>query len=315
MNIGIIGLGSIGRTHARAIHQNGNHNVYALRSNKGSLTSLSDDVSFVKEIFSKEDFYKLPLDCILICTPTHLHGCNLQDIAHLDIPVLVEKPLFHSLKSVPILEAEFKNKIRVAFCLRFHPIVQQVKKIIENEELGKVLKANIVVGQYLPTWHPYTNYQKEYFSRSSMGGGALRTLSHEIDLAMHWFGKFTSLFGVASKISNLEIDVDDNVFMISNHTKGAVLNTTIDFLTPKVKRYGFILCEKGEIHYDMIQSFIKINAYDGKESKDLIVSENKMYFDQLKNFISFSSDDLTASFLEAIHVMKVIEATERSFRD
>lgn len=314
MNLGIIGLGSIGRKHAQVIQDIGGHKVYALRSNKGSLTTTSEELSFVNQIFSKEEFAKIDLDGLLICTPTHLHSSNLIDFENLQIPVLVEKPLSHSFTAIPSISKNYKSKIKVAFCLRFHPIVNKVKTLIEKGELGKVLKANLTVGQYLPTWHPYTDYRNEYFSKSSMGGGALRTLSHELDLALHWFGKFTKLSGVVNKLSNLEIDVDDNTFILSKHKNGAYINMTIDFLSPKVKRFGYILCEKGEIHYDMISSSLSINYYHKDESEIIPISKNEMYSAQMKDFISFINHEpsLTASFSEAEHIMRVIDAAEQS---
>jgi len=314
MNIGIIGLGSIGRKHAQIIQEIGGHKVYALRSNRGSLTSTSENLSFVNQIFSKKEFIQIDLDGLLICTPTHLHSPNLIEFAHLEIPVLVEKPLSHSFIAIPSLSDSYRRKIKVAFCLRFHPIVNKVKSLIESGKIGKVLKANLTVGQYLPTWHPYTDYRNEYFSKSSMGGGALRTLSHELDLALHWFGPFTELSGVINKLSNLEIDVDDNTFILSKHKSGAFINMTIDFLSPKIKRFGYILCEKGEIHYDMITSSLSINYYHKDKSESIPTPKNEMYTTQMKDFLTFINHEpsLAASFSEAEHIMKVIDVAEQS---
>ena len=34
---------------------------------------------------------------------------------------------------------------------------------------------------YLPSWHPWEDYGLSYAARKDLGGGALRTLDHEID--------------------------------------------------------------------------------------------------------------------------------------
>ena len=35
---------------------------------------------------------------------------------------------------------------------------------------------------YLPDFHPYENYKNSYAASKKLGGGALNTLSHEVDL-------------------------------------------------------------------------------------------------------------------------------------
>jgi len=165
VNIGIIGLGSIGRKHVEILKGIGQKNIYALRTNKGSLKSLPDNLNYVNEVFSKDVFLDSSLDGIIICTPTHMHIPNLKDVLTSEIPVLVEKPLSNTLEELADINDSDHNLIRVAFCLRFHPIVQLIKEIISSGSLGKVLKTNLVVGQYLPSWHPYTDYRTEYFSQ------------------------------------------------------------------------------------------------------------------------------------------------------
>ena len=314
MKIGIIGLGSIGRKHVEILVGLDQKDIYALRTNKGSLKSLPEKYAHVKEVFSKEEFFKIDFDGIIICTPTHLHVPNIQDVVPQHIPVLVEKPLSKTLEELAIIKEADQGFIKVAFCLRFHPIVQKIKEIIRSGELGKVLKANMAVGQYLPTWHPYADYRTEYYAQSKMGGGALRTLSHELDMALFWFGAFSELTASIEKLSKLEIDVDDNVFILAKHASGTSSNISIDFLASKGVRNGSIQFEKGEVLYDMAANNYEINFYDANKPAITKEVSNNMYEDQMKDFISFIKDrkSMASSFAEAKHIMEVIVKAEES---
>ena len=52
-----------------------------------------------------------------------------------------------------------------------------------------------------------------------MGGGIILDDIHEINYAKYLFGKFESIFCSASKISDLEIDVEDNADMLIKSKK------------------------------------------------------------------------------------------------
>ena len=91
----------------------------------------------------------------------------------------------------------------------FHPVYTKIKEILEQDNPFKV---GFRRSFYLPKWHPYADYTQEYTARKKLGGGVIRTLSHEIDLALHWFGQYSNAVGYAEKISHLQLDTDDSAF-------------------------------------------------------------------------------------------------------
>ncbi len=313
MKIGIIGLGSIGRRHASVLMELGGNELFALRSKKGQLKSLEEKYSSIKELYELKDFLAEDLDGIIISTPTSLHVPNILDVISKRIPLLVEKPLagfFDQISEVPVLA---RPLIRTAYCLRFHVISQRIKEWISNGELGRPLKANLVVGQYLPTWHEYADYRKEYYSRSELGGGALKTLSHELDLALFWFGDFKKLAASVRKVSNLEIDVDDNSFVLGEHSSGVVSNISMDFLASKTKRNGTIVFEKGELSYDFVKKQLEIYPYEGKQTISEKIEDKDFYREQMLDFIQFIKDGTSqnSTFEQASHIMNVIDNAEK----
>ena len=60
----------------------------------------------------------------------------------------MEKTLFSDFK---VFDKTPFKQISVAYNLRFHPIIQRLKNLIEGED---VLSVQAYVGQYLPDWRP-----------------------------------------------------------------------------------------------------------------------------------------------------------------
>jgi predicted dehydrogenase len=64
---------------------------------------------------------------------------------------------------------------------------------------------------HLADWHPWERYQDFFMSSKTMGGGAILDESHWLDLMLWFFGTPEKLFAKVDKISDLEIETDDNV--------------------------------------------------------------------------------------------------------
>jgi Predicted dehydrogenases and related proteins len=161
----VIGYGSIGKRHSDVLNNLGYKVVVVSRRN----FKRSNFYSNIEEALSKED-----IQYIVIANETNMHLHTLQKLNYLGYrgKLLIEKPL--ALTS----NINFHPDIFVGYNLRFHPIIQKVKKMLRNT---KVLSVNCYVGQYLPTWRPNTDYTKCYSASKDLGGGVLNDLSHELD--------------------------------------------------------------------------------------------------------------------------------------
>ena len=89
--------------------------------------------------------------------------------------------------------------------------------MIDQKIFGNVLLAHIEVGQYLPDWRPDSDYSEGVSARKNLGRSVART-SHEIDYCTWLFGFPNQLFCSSSKVSDLNIDVNDNAFIIFEYS-------------------------------------------------------------------------------------------------
>jgi predicted dehydrogenase len=311
IRIGIIGLGSIGWTHVKALLNLGVKEIYALRTNKGA--KVTNNLKGIKQIYDIEMFKSLNLDGIIISNPTALHKESALNVISLGIPIFVEKPIVSNMSELKAFKPINTNLLKVGYCLRYHPVIEAVKKLISENKIGKIFHSRIEVGQYLPSWHPYTDYRTEYFSRKELGGGAIRTLSHELDLLVYFLGIPEKVSSLTKKISNLEIDVDDFSLIVAKH-KDCFSRVELDFFSLETFRNGSFYGTEGEIHYDMIKQNIKVK-YRSK-TKDQFMTEfeeSNMYIKQMKDFLNFINGEATrlCSYNEAVSVMKIIEESEK----
>ena len=66
----------------------------------------------------------------------------------------------------------------VGFQFRFHPGLQQVKRLLEEGAIGRPFSVRAHWGEYLPGWHPWEDYRQGYSARPDLGGGVVLTLCH-----------------------------------------------------------------------------------------------------------------------------------------
>lgn len=314
--IGFIGLGSIGLKHLQALQVLGVEEFFHFKTGRGSKSIPDELSSMIRVVHDLNEFEEV--DGVIIANPTALHGAAIRQVLPLNKPIFVEKPLTDKLEESEELCKLLKGysaRIQIGFCLRFHPLVQKIKEVIETAVLGNIYFARLDVGQYLPNWHPYTDYSKEYFSIKAMGGGAIRTLSHEIDLALYFFGKPEAVTGNVFRLSNLEIDVDDYSSLLLKYNS-SIVNINIDFLSRRPIREGIIMGTQGDLYYNMIdnKAFL-INDGGNKIELDIDFEQN-MYVNQMHSFIEKDKGGINyAGLNDSQIVMDIIHNVENSSKN
>ena len=303
MKILIAGLGSIGKRHLSALQKIEGVEVAALRTGKGTLKEKSD----IKEFYSIEQALEYKPDGVLIANPTSKHVETALPFLEKGIKVLIEKPIDNSISESKKLEA-YKENILVAYCMRFFPLNSFIKDLYAKENIFKI---SFQRSFYLPKMHPYADYRTEYAAKKELGGGVIRTFSHEIDMMIDWFGEPVSITGITDKISHLEMDTDDFAFFTAKTKKGGRINFELDFFAPVNVNVGEAFTEKGKYFWDI--KGIQFTGYNESEPRELLKYEENifdvMYLNQIKDFIGFINDipSINATYNSAIQVLEIIE--------
>lgn len=260
----IVGLGSIGRRHARVFRAAGIEEISGADLRQDRLDQARNEVGLAeltrdyKELLARKHF-----DAVLVTLPTAYHTPVLRDAVAANTHVFVEKPVAHAPEGLAeIIEEAARRKLvaYTAYCYRFAPSTERMKAIVDSGRLGRVLCARLMISTYLPDWHPWEDYRSFYMARLDQGGGARLDESHGIDLLRWMFGDVAAVSALVSKVSDLEIQADDLTTMMLRFRNGVVGEAHFDLLgrTPRVG--AELVGSEGTLLWDRISG--KIDVFD-----------------------------------------------------
>jgi len=289
----IIGYGSIGKKH---------HDILKKNFKKIQIYIISNHLKKKKFVYNKiTDIKEINPDYVIISSITKNHYNDLKYIDNILSKkiILVEKPLFMKHK---YYKAK-KNKIFVAYNLRFHPIIQFIKNLIKYK---KIIETNIYTGSYLPSWRTY-NYVNSYSSSKKLGGGVKLDLSHELDYCLFLLGNYKINFYINKKISKLKIKSDDYLSLLGRSINKSYINMTLNYFSKVPNRRIIINGNNISLDADLNNNTIKYcvnnKLYNKKFSrKSLYESYLKMH----ESVLNKNYQDI-AKLVEGIKIMKLID--------
>lgn len=299
MNVLIISYGSIARKHALILKN--------LKSIKNIELVTSQNISEFKTYKRLEDTNLDKYDYIIVASPTNRHYDELKYIdSHCENKIiLVEKPIFMDTQRLKIQN----NRVFVAYCLRFTKILNKIKDLLSNQ---KILCVNAYVGSYLPNWREGIDYSQRYSAKKEQGGGVLLDLSHEIDYLRWLFGDFKAIKAFSRKISDLNIDSDDIMSLITQSDNQTLINCTLDYISKVSRRDLLIHTNEFTIMANLVTGVIKKVYANGKKKSYTFQNDiEKSYKRMHKHIIKKDFKDL-CSYNNAIGTLKTIEKIRKN---
>lgn len=288
----VVGYGSIGSRHARLLIQSG-YKVVVVSS---------QHVDFLNFYPSLEAaFLSVDPSYVIIANPTSYHHGTLTTLAKLNYQgiVLIEKPIFDCYKPIP--ENNFCSLL-VAYNLRFHPIIQRIKKLLFNQ---KILSVQAYAGQFLPDWRPGSDYRSSYSASAKQGGGVIRDLSHELDYLIWILGGWISVSAIGGHFSNLEIDSDDIYSLMLTTPLCPVVNLQLNYLDRKTRRFLIINTVDHTIEADLVNGTLMLD----KKIEFFSVDRDYTYAEMHRCILSKKTNDV-CSYESGLDVLNLIESAE-----
>lgn len=308
----ICGLGSIGRRHARILHQNfPSIELSVLRSGYGPECP---ELSLISHQFSDfETALSWKPDAAIISSPAPFHQHQALSLTRKKIPVLIEKPV--GIGSEPqkgwdeLLQHSQTVPVVIGYVLRHDPCAEYLKKKLDSGELGKVLEADFYCGSWLPDWRPDLDYRSCVSSKRLMGGGALLELSHEIDLALWLLDEFEITFASLGQSGLLDIDVEDQVLLAGRGSNCSLITIRLNFCSQPSRRSVVMRCEKGEIIWDLLKGKVDLFIGDqGPQSFNPPFQPDDRLRLQAERFVDtvFNEKPPSCSLGDGLQVLKLI---------
>ncbi len=224
----IIGSGNIAKTYVNAISKVEAAEVVGVVSSKTTKPEGFNELPFFKSL--KE--VTVVFDAVAICTPNGVHHISAVEAAEMGKHVLCEKTIDITLEAADkmINACKANNvKLAVSYQRRFSSDNPIVKKMIDENKLGKIFSVDLSVKNYRDdVYYASGAYRGGY--EIDGGGPFIQQAAHYIDL-YYWF------FGMPSKVvSKLgtfvhDIEVEDHGAVICAHDSGLISTITASTAT------------------------------------------------------------------------------------
>ncbi|MDA3879540.1 MAG: Gfo/Idh/MocA family oxidoreductase [Prolixibacteraceae bacterium] len=298
----IIGSGNIANTYAKAIQNIENAEVVGIVSTKKTAPA---NFSHLPSFHTLQEI-KLDFGAVIICTPNAYHHISTIEAANLGKHVLCEKPIDISLESIDKMIATCKEnnvKLGVAYQRRFSSDNPIVKKLIDENKLGRIFSVDLSVKNYRDdNYYNSSAYRGTY--KIDGGGPFIQQASHYIDLYYWYFGKPSKLVSkLATFVHNIE--VEDHGAVICLHDSGMIGTITASTATKpgfpaKMEIYsskGYLILENDVITQWDIEGLE--NPSSQKANKNTHTGAATASVDDTTNHELIIND-----FIEAIHTNK-----------
>jgi predicted dehydrogenase len=193
IRVAIFGTGFMGRTHLEAMRRVESVEVAAITGrNFDAAHKMASGFSIPTIASDYPEVLRDPtIDAVHICTPNAQHYAMAKEAIQAGKHVICEKPLATSLyEGEELVALAARQGVRNCVChnLRYYPMVQQMRRMCEDGDLGEIL---IVQGTYEQDW---LLYQTDWNWRvDAKAGGPSRCMA---DIGSHWFDMAEHITGL-----------------------------------------------------------------------------------------------------------------------
>jgi len=213
----VVGCGSIGTRHARCFQQTGRCAVSICDPRAERREHVTTSYGFASSFDALEEALNERWDAAVIATPAPLHVPQATELVAQGASVLIEKPLsvgFDGVDALERLAVERGVAVGVAYVFRAHPAVRDVRRRLNDGEIGALRLVTAIGGQHFPTFRP--DYREIYYARRESGGGVIQdALTHLADLVQFVAGRYERVQADWSRQSLEGVEVEDTASVLA----------------------------------------------------------------------------------------------------
>ena len=320
MKLMIAGLGSIGRRHLRNLLALGERDILLYRTHHSTLPD-EELAPFPVETDLDAALAHQP-DAVIVSNPTALHLDVAIPAARAGCHLLLEKPISdrmdNRVNTLNEIVAEKELQVLVGYQFRFHPVLTQIKALLQTGELGKPLSVRAHWGEYLPGWHPWEDYRQGYAARKDLGGGVVNTLCHPLDYLRWLFGEVDSLTAMTGQVSQLDLDVEDVAEILLNFNNGMIGSVHLDYFQRPPAHWLEINAENGHIRWENATAEARVYSAQDKAWQTLSPPDgfdrNQLFMEETRHFLALvrGEEPSRCSLSDGIRSLQMTEAVHHS---
>ncbi|MBZ2196438.1 Gfo/Idh/MocA family protein [Occultella gossypii] len=238
LRAGLIGLGMMGRHHARVLRSLEGVDLVAVADPGGDPHGVAGDLEVLPDVHA---LIAAGVDYAMVAVPTQFHTAAGLALAEAGVHALIEKPLAKDTEGARALAEAFESKGlvgAVGHIERYNPALQSLRARLEAGELGDVYQIA-------------TRRQGPFPARIADVGVVKDLGTHDIDLTA-WVAQqpYTSVAARTAFKSGREFE--DLVAITGMLSGGIVTNHLVNWLSPMKERLTVVTGEKGTFLADTL---------------------------------------------------------------
>jgi predicted dehydrogenase len=236
LRAGLIGVGMMGRHHARVLRELDGVELVAIADPGGDPHGVAGSLPILPDI---ESLIAVGVDIAVVAVPTRFHEDAALQLAAAGVHTLVEKPIADTLEAGQRMVDAFESAGlvgAVGHIERFNPALQEMRRRIAAGDLGEVYQV-------------ITRRQGPFPARIADVGVAKDLASHDIDLTA-WVvqSDYRTVFAQTALKSGREHE--DMIIASGRLANGVVVNHIVNWLSPMKERITVATGEAGALVAD-----------------------------------------------------------------
>lgn len=285
---GLIGLGSMGRHHARNIRALEGAELVAIADKYGDKFGVAGDLEVLPDV---DALIAAGIDAAVVAAPTGQHAEIALKLAEAGIHTMVEKPLASSVEDGEAMVAAFEAAGlvgAVGYVERCNPALMEMRKRIAEGQLGKIYQIS-------------TRRQSPFPARISDVGVVKDLATHDVDLTA-WVAGAAYKEISANTACRTGREYEDLVSATGVLENGVLVNHLVNWLTPYKERSTVVLGEKGALVAETVMGDLTFYAN----------ATAPLEWDQIANFRGVSEGEITRY---ALNKREPLAVEHEHFRD
>lgn len=231
VRMGLIGLGHMGRHHARVIRETTGMTLVAVADPGGDPFGAAAGLPVLPDV---QSLVNSGIDAAIVAVPTAHHETVALQLAAAGIHTMVEKPIAHDAEAGHRIADAFDNAGlvgAVGYVERCNPAILEMRRRLRQGQLGEIFQIT-------------TSRQSPFPARIEDVGVVKDLATHDLDLTA-WIADATYKSIHAEVTYRSGRKYEDMVVASGRMSNGIVVNHTVNWLSPFKDRRTTVIGEKG----------------------------------------------------------------------
>lgn len=316
IRMGLIGLGAMGRHHARVIREVEGMELVAVADAHGDKHGVAGGLEVLPDV---EALVAVGIDAAMVAVPTYLHEEVGLALAGAGVHAMIEKPIAATVAEGERVAAAFEDAGLigcVGYVERCNPALLEMRRRIEAGELGEVYQIT-------------TSRQGPFPARIADVGVVKDLATHDIDLTS-WIAQSPYSMISAQVTHRSGREHEDMVVASGRLANGIIVNHVVNWLSPLKVRETVATGEKGSFvantlsgdltfvaNGDVTSDWDRVTVFRGVSEGDSIryaIAKREPLRVEQENFRDrlWGRESESVSMAEGVHALRVVEAALES---